>query len=69
MQKIAFKILMAAQWVKLGQVDITLENIKHAAQNSDSGVETMWAPVELQDKIDQPEKRNKYKSSRGFDDQ
>lgn len=29
----------------------------------------MWAPVELQDKIDQPEKRNKYKNSRGFDDQ
>lgn len=24
MQKIAFKILMAAQWVKLGQVDITI---------------------------------------------
>lgn len=65
MQKIAFKILMAAQWVKLGQVDITIR--KHAAQNSDSGVETMWAPVELQDKIDQPEKRNKYKNSRGFD--
>lgn len=30
MQKIAFKILMAAQWVKLGQVDITIR--KHQTE-------------------------------------
>lgn len=32
MQKIAFKILMAAQWVKLGQVDI--KNRKHQTRST-----------------------------------
>lgn len=32
MQKIAFKILMAAQWVKLGQVDITIR--KHQTRST-----------------------------------
>lgn len=33
MQKIAFKILMAAQWVKLGQVDITIR--KHQTRSTE----------------------------------
>lgn len=28
-----------------------------AAENGDRGAETMWTPVELQDKIDQSEKK------------